>query len=73
MTEAVKRAIRAALGDHELIKVSLGGASSKERKALAAIIAEQTGSHVVQTIGKVGAFYRRKKTDPVVPLLGVKT
>jgi RNA-binding protein len=70
LTEPVAKAIQIALNDHELIKVSLSAGSSKERKVEAASVGEETGSLVVQVIGKVGVFYRRKKNDPVVKIPG---
>ena len=71
LTDTVERAILTAINDHELVKVSIGEETAAARKALAASIGQATGSHVVQVIGKVGIFYRQKKTDPVVQLPGV--
>ena len=70
LTEPVAQAIEAALRDHELLKVSLSAGSAKERKIEAAEIGVETGSLVVQVIGKVGVFYRRKKKNPVISIPG---
>ena len=43
---------------HELIKVKIGGNSSLEKEATAASLAETTGSHLVQVIGKIIVLYR---------------
>ena len=70
LTEPVAQAIEAALRDHELVKVSLSAGSAKERKVEAVEVGRATGSLVVQVIGKVGVFYRRKKKNPVIQIPG---
>ena len=70
LTEPVAQAIEATLRDHELVKVSLSAGSAKERKVEAVEVGRATGSLVVQVIGKVGVFYRRKKKNPVIQIPG---
>ena len=43
---------------HELIKVKIGGNSGLEKEETAASLAETTGSHLVQVIGKIIVLYR---------------
>ena len=59
-----------ALADHELVKVSLGADGPKVRKALAKELAEKTGSHAAQIIGRIVLLYRRRIHDPVIELPG---
>lgn len=70
VTDGLVGAIGTALADHELIKISLAGESKDERKLEADEIAQRTGSHVAQLIGRVGLLYRRRHEDPEVALPG---
>ena len=55
--------MRVELLAHELIKVRLG-----EEKELAARVAKETRSELVQAIGKVALYYRRHPEDPKIEL-----
>lgn len=70
VTDGLVGAIDAVLADHELVKIGLAGESKDERKLEADEIAERTGSHVAQLIGRIGLFYRRRHDDPEVVLPG---
>jgi RNA-binding protein len=57
--------IERALNDHELIKVKLRGDRDK-RKEWALDIATQCKAELVQSIGQVACFYRKKQEKAVV-------
>jgi len=52
-----------ALDIHELIKVQIQSDDRDERKEAAALLAKQTQAELVQKIGKIFVFYRKKKVD----------
>ena len=56
-------AVRDALDARELIKVSVLKNCADDPKELANLIAERTGSEVVQVIGKKIVLYREGKKD----------
>ena len=58
LTEGVIAATQVALEQHELLKVSINGESPTERKSGAEELAQATGSHVIQVIGRVILLYR---------------
>lgn len=60
LTPAVLKEIDTALLAHELIKVRLGGDDRTIREAMIEAICNDTGSELVQSIGKVAVFYRKK-------------
>ncbi len=68
LTDAVLAEIERALDDHELIKVKLAGASKEERREMTETIAEHTGAHIVQTIGRVVLLYRENPERQQVAL-----
>lgn len=69
-TEAVLAELELALDHHELIKVKVNGSDRSARDALAELIAERTGSDLVQRIGNTASYYRpnpRKKAPLALP------
>lgn len=58
LTDAVVAEIDAALDHHELMKVKLPAASGAAKQALIDGICEATRAQWVQTIGRIGVFYR---------------
>ena len=70
MTDEFVESVRSALRDHELIKVSMGEDPPKERKKNAQILAEKTGAHLAQTIGRIALLYRRGVHRPEISLPG---
>ena len=60
MNEGVITATTEALKAHELIKVSAPSEGNAQRRAIAQQLAENTGSHVVQTIGHIIVLFRQK-------------
>lgn len=53
-----------SLNAHELIKVKLGQNCPVEKKEAARQLAEQTGSHLVQLIGRTVLLYRPNRNLP---------
>lgn len=70
LTESLFDATRRALRQHELIKVSIGKDIMSDRKAGAAELADATGSHVAQVMGRTVLLYRRRHDDPTVVIPG---
>ena len=61
LTEAVVGELERALNDHELVKVSARVGERTRRDAALDEMASRTASEIVQRIGNVGVFYRRRK------------
>ena len=70
LSEGVIEATKIALEQHELIKVSINGESPTERKSGAEELAEATGSHVAQVIGRVIILYRERERPAEGPIKG---
>jgi RNA-binding protein len=68
LTDAVVNKMDQELEAHELIKVRLQDGCSDPAKELYPVLAEQSHSELVQIIGKIGVFYRRRKKDPAITL-----
>jgi RNA-binding protein len=68
LTEAIATKVRQELDSHELIKVKIGDGCLEAPKELYPLIAEQTHAELVQVIGKVGIFYKRRRKDPEIQL-----
>ena len=60
LTDAVTAELERALGDHELVKVSARVGDRAARNAALAALASRTASELVQRVGHVGVFYRRR-------------
>lgn len=63
LSDAVLREIDLALRHHELIKVRLNAVDRDDRRAMAEHVCETQGADLVQLIGKIGVFYRRKPEE----------
>ena len=61
LTEAVVAELDRALNDHELVKVSARVGDRAARDAALGELAGRTAGELVQQIGNVGVFYRRRK------------
>ena len=59
VTDAVISSLDAALQMHSLVKVRFAD-FKEERRTLAPQLAERTGSILVQQVGNVAVFYRKK-------------
>lgn len=60
LTDAVVAELDRALTDHELVKVSARVADRDARNEALATLASRTTSELVQRVGHVGVFYRRR-------------
>jgi RNA-binding protein len=61
LTDGVVSELDRALHDHELVKVSARVGEREARDAALDILAARTSSALVQRVGHVGVFYRRRK------------
>jgi RNA-binding protein len=61
LTDGVVNELDRALADHELVKVSARVGEREARNEALATLAARTSAHLVQRIGNVGVFYRRRK------------
>lgn len=61
LTDAVLKEINRAISDHELIKIRIPVEDRDERKAISAQICEAMKAELVQLIGAIGVFYRKRK------------
>ena len=66
-TEAVVKDIQRNLKDHELIKVRIGIDDRSEFKETCQTIAQETGSALVQTIGRIAVLYKPSE-EPEIDL-----
>lgn len=60
LTDGVVSELERALNDHELVKVSARVGEREERNAALDALAARTSSALVQRVGHVGVFYRRR-------------
>ena len=69
LSEAVTRELEAALTAHELVKVRARVGDREERDLILNELAAQTRSELVQRIGNIGVFFRRRaeKSRIVLP------
>jgi RNA-binding protein len=61
LTDGVVSELDRALSDHELVKVSARVGERTARNEALASLASRTGAEIVQQVGNVGVFYRRRK------------
>jgi RNA-binding protein len=61
LTDGVVSELDRALTDHELVKVSARVGERDARNEALAALASRTGAEIVQQVGNVGVFYRRRK------------
>jgi len=66
LTDAVVAELDRALADHELVKVSARAGERTSRDAALAEMAARTASELVQRVGHVGVFYRRRPSLPKI-------
>jgi RNA-binding protein len=70
VTEGLINATRDALERHELIKVTVLAEAPLDRKEAPEVLAEATGAHVAQILGRTSLLYRRRFDDPTIALPG---
>jgi RNA-binding protein len=61
LTDGVVNELDRALNDHELVKVSARVGERDARDQALATLAARTSAQLVQRVGHVGVFYRRRK------------
>ena len=66
LTDAVTADLDRALNDHELVKVTARVGDRDARNQALASLANRTASELVQRVGHVGVFYRRRKELPKI-------
>lgn len=66
LTDAVVAALDRALTDHELVKVSARVGERAARNEALAALAARTAAELVQRVGQVGLFYRRRAELPKI-------
>lgn len=65
LSEGVVKEADRAITDHELIKIRFNLDDRDERRAMMAELANKLGAELVQTIGKIGLYYRAaRKPNP---------
>lgn len=57
-----------SLDAHELIKVRLDLEDSSERNDVASLLARETSSELVGTVGKIAIYYRPRAETPKIKL-----
>jgi len=68
LTEGVVKELERALTDHELVKVAARVGERTQRDAALNDLAQRTQAELVQRIGNVGVFYRRRAASPQILL-----
>jgi Predicted RNA-binding protein containing KH domain, possibly ribosomal protein len=58
--------VESSLAHHELLKIKLAAAERDDRKAIIDHVVQQTGSQLVQSIGKVFVIFRPKEKSEIV-------
>jgi RNA-binding protein len=66
LTEGVINELDRALNDHELVKVAARVGDRVSRDTALGDLAQRTSSEIVQRIGHVGVFYRRRAELPKI-------
>jgi RNA-binding protein len=66
LTDGVVNELDRALTDHELVKVSARVGARDARNEALDTLAGRTASELVQRIGNVGVFYRRRQDLPKI-------
>ncbi len=61
LTDGVVNELDRALADHELVKVSARIGERDSRNQALAALAARTSAELVQRVGHVGVFYRRRE------------
>lgn len=60
VTPAVMKEVERALYDHELIKIRIQATEREARRELFEAIREASGAELIQTIGAIGVFYKKR-------------
>ncbi len=68
VSDALVKQTHDQLEAHELIKVKVGETAPESRHDAAAVLAEKTGAHLAQVLGRTFLLYRRRKEKPAITL-----
>ncbi len=68
LTDALFLKVTEELGHHELIKVKFGQEAVASIKETGQKLAESTGAHLAQVLGRTVLLYRRRDKDPEIRL-----
>ncbi len=68
LSDAVIKKVREELDHHELIKVKVGQGIFDSVKAAGEELAERSGSHLAQVLGRTVLLYRMRKHEPEIRL-----
>ena len=66
LTDNIVNELDRALSDHELVKVAARVCAREARNAALTALAARTSADLVQRVGHVGVFYRRRKALPKI-------
>ena len=66
LTDGVVNELDRALTDHELVKVTARVGARAARNAALETLASRTSAELVQRVGHVGVFYRRRADLPKI-------
>jgi RNA-binding protein len=66
LTDGVVNELDRALTDHELVKVTARVGAREARNAALETLASRTSAELVQRVGHVGVFYRRRADLPKI-------
>jgi len=64
ISQGVLDTVNTELSNHELVKVKIGSNSNAEKHSTSQTVAEQTGSSLVQLIGKTFILYKQNLKKP---------
>lgn len=73
LTPEVTEAVRETFNTRELVKIAVLKNCFEDPKAMAAMLADRTGSQVVQVIGKKIVLYKESKEHKKIELPPAKT
>ena len=68
LSDTLLRAVEAAVGSHELIKVRLLDSVDGDRKVIARELAERAHVELIQVLGRTVLLYRRNEEEPGIEL-----
>jgi len=68
LTPEITEAVRECFNTHELIKIAVLNNCLEDPKDMAGILADRTGSEVVQVIGKKIVLYKKDIKNPKIEL-----
>lgn len=68
LTPEITEAVRECFNTHELIKITVLNNCTEDPKDIAQVLAERTGSLVVQVIGKKIVLYKEDKKNKKIEL-----